>query len=58
MIVAGLAAKAYAPDLSMSEATIRLLIVGTGMSALAAINVTIVLRRRKRNAETWPAASC
>ena len=57
-IVAGLVAKAYAPDLSMSETTIRLLIVGTVMSALAAINVTLVLRRRKRNTETYPAASC
>jgi hypothetical protein len=52
MIVAGLVAEAYATDLSMPEATIRLLIVGTVMIALSAINMTIVLRRRKRNAET------
>jgi hypothetical protein len=49
LIVGGITAEAYAADLSMTEALARLLIVGAVMIALAAVNMTLVLRRRKSN---------
>lgn len=51
MISAGIAAGAYAADLLMTELQLRLLIVGTVMGVLAAINMTLVLSRRRSNAE-------
>ena len=48
LLCAGIIAKAFGPDLGMPVAQLRLLIVGSVMSALAASNILLVLRSRAR----------